>query len=322
MAFNKPYYEIIREERNFVALLYGFLMNPEYLGKFLRGLKGIKGHLLEGSRFESAEVYVEFSYLRDLWNDIGKSQQSNDKKEKLIWDWLEIDTSDRQKLETRIREYCKKEDYKKDLKFCLNLFGSGSQNHVESPSNWRLNELDKFFDKQVNDNKNSEANKILFRKIYFRMCMLKWSFNCKPDLVILLPEKEKYGKGICIEAKWDSRVDKYPSDKGNFSKIFNTGQNDIIHTHPYQGYLKTSDKHTIATSESIKTKYVTQLSLQEYMFNELIEWKNMDFYTLSKDHKKENGVIIWGDVFEGFDIPSEYVEKILKKVPGYNKSKT
>jgi hypothetical protein len=86
------FYEFVREERVFAAVLAHLLMQRDAnLSNFLTM---INARLSEDRRLalgslDEAQIYVEFSFLRDWWDSLGRNQtrsrqQANDEKRAFI----------------------------------------------------------------------------------------------------------------------------------------------------------------------------------------------------------------------------------------------
>ncbi len=179
-----PFWTFNREERNAVAVLFGLLARPGNLEAFTRLLDWHPDDLAD------AEVSVEWTFLRDLWNHHSRNVEPA-------------------ALRTAILDALQPSNAA-ELAACSTLefnthFGavpSPSTAYVQSPSNWSVAR----FDSTIVDNDE-------FRKA----CQFKWAFNIKPDLVVQTPS----GKVLCIEAKWDSSEGSYPAserEKGIFKR--------------------------------------------------------------------------------------------------------
>ena len=174
------YYEINREERNYTAILYTALCQPDNALKFIREACEKEIETL-GPDFG---IYFEYSFLRDLWFIINNDEI----KKNVIRQLLPINKID--------------EILQKPIVEINHKFGTSgcSPNQVETPGNWAITKLSKHF----SDNAD-----------FLKICKFKWSFNIKPDLVIHLDKK----MAICIEAKYESNEGKYPSSSKEI-KIF------------------------------------------------------------------------------------------------------
>lgn len=98
---------------------------------------------------------------------------------------------------------------------------------------------------------------------FLRTCKFKWCFNAKPDLVIQIHPDH----AICIEAKFESSEGTYPSsfkDKEIFTER--------------------------------RLQHVSQISLQQYMFKELLGMKVTHFFLTKRDSTQPNS-ITWNEIF-------------------------
>ena len=171
-----PFWTFNREERNAVAVLFGLLARPGNLETFCGLLGWCPDDLAD------AEVSVEWTFLRDLWNHHSRLVEPSVLRTAIL-DALQPGNA-------------------AELASCSVLefnayFGAvprPSAVYIQSPSNWSVAR----FDTTVRDNDE-------FRKV----CRFKWAFNVKPDLVIQTPS----GKVLCIEAKWDSGEGSYPASE-------------------------------------------------------------------------------------------------------------
>ena len=167
---HQPYYMLCREERNLCAILYHLLLLDNNVNSLLKLAK------IDWTADSTAEIYVEYTFLRDLW----KSVSDHDRKRRFLLDVLGYPEDDG----LRTVSYAKFNEH----------FGAtpkASVKVIQSPSTWSMER----YSKQAHTNER-------FKKISY----LKWAFNAKPDIVVTLP-----GKGtLCIEAKFESRESKYP----------------------------------------------------------------------------------------------------------------
>jgi hypothetical protein len=167
------YCEINREERNYAAILFAALCKPENARRFLEHC-GFEPKL--GPDFG---IYLEYSYLRDLWNEI----DSNEIKKEIIRRNLRI---------KRIDEILKWRPIEINKEFGVS--GDGSPEFVQNPRNWSISKFQKNFKNDSNED-------------FLKICRFKWAFNIKPDIVIHLDKNN----AICIEAKYESYEGSYPS---------------------------------------------------------------------------------------------------------------
>ena len=159
----QPYYLLCREERNLCAILYHLLLLDNNNVNSLLNLAKINW-----TADSTAEIYVEYSFLRDLW----KSVSDHDRKRRFLLDVFGYPEDDR----LRTVSYAKFNEH----------FGAtpkASVKVIQSPSTWSMER----YSMQGHTNER-------FKKISY----LKWAFTAKPDIVVTLP-----GKGaLCIEAKY------------------------------------------------------------------------------------------------------------------------
>jgi hypothetical protein len=164
------YYKINREERNLTAILYHLLLLDDNLKLFL---KKINNNIPIND--SEIGIYFEYSFLRDLWNNI---QNDNDTKRKLILEFLKPVNSDALSNMDIV-------DFNK-------YFGAKSESYIESPGNWSIRNYDKT---------------IIENDEFLEVCKFKWCFNIKPDIVI----HTSNDSAVCIEAKFESKEGQYPS---------------------------------------------------------------------------------------------------------------
>lgn len=171
-----PFWTFNREERNAVAVLFGLLARPGNLDTFARMLEWQPVDLTD------AEVSVEWTFLRDLWNHHRRRVAPAALRAAILDALQPSNMGELQAAST--------------LEFNTH-FGAvprPSAVYIQSPSNWSVAR----FDETIVDNDE-------FR----RTCQFKWAFNVKPDLVLQTPS----GSVLCIEAKWDSGEGSYPASE-------------------------------------------------------------------------------------------------------------
>jgi hypothetical protein len=183
-----------REERNAVAYLYAALLIPANLERF--------SHLVGwDAALDDAELFVEWTFLRDLWNThLGQPEL---RREAIL---QALAPSNRAHLER-----CSIEEFNR---FFIPS-GRVSASDIQSPGRWSVTGLDE----RINDDDE-------FR----RTCMFKWAFNIKPDLVV----DDGRGRLLCIEAKWESSEGSYPTsgaEKAAFARrgCARVGQAELQH---------------------------------------------------------------------------------------------
>lgn len=290
----KHYYEICREERNFAAILYHFLLDKNNLKLFFTSI--LNEDIIEDD-LKCVEIYYEYACLRDIWDKLKEDNNGNQKKGQYIAKFLDLD-----------EKYEKSHFDEKEIIIEFNKqFGAKSEKHIENPGNWKLKDLLRLFEKN--------------QELFLSACMLKWAFNIKPDIVIIIPGKEIVpDKVICLEAKVESSEDKYPSgNKTKFSEKL-TGYKAKNDNKKYNGYL------TESTREKDKY-YVTQTKMQKFLFEEVFEFKkpetkhyiikskpkNKKSGKTTKTEKEQNETIYWEDIFKEMNNTNNFVAKFLKK---------
>ena len=191
MAGLSPNYcEINREERNYAAILFAVLCKPDNAKRFLEQCLPESKPGYGGSDFG---IYLEYSYLRDLWNEI----ESDTIKKKIICHNLKIKGID------AIMDWSAEKINRK--------FGVGrlSDKTVQYPGNWSISKFnDTFEDIEKED--------------FLEICKFKWAFNIKPDIVIHLDRD----RAICIEAKLESGEGSYPTSTAEKTIFKNRGLKD------------------------------------------------------------------------------------------------
>lgn len=191
LNFDAPYYSINREERNLAAIFYHALLIND-------NLKGFLDELNVPFVEEEMAVYFEYSFLRDLWFSINKSD--NQTKRKTILSFLKPEN-------ITWLENCSILDFN-------TWFGAvsvPSRTYIQSPGNWSI---DKY---KLNIHDNRE---------FLEVCKFKWCFNAKPDIVIHVSNK----RAICIEGKFESMEGEYPSKESEKREFRNRGLSFVKQT--------------------------------------------------------------------------------------------
>ncbi|MBW6533749.1 MAG: hypothetical protein K0B11_01955 [Mariniphaga sp.] len=186
LKFNAPYYSINREERNLAAIFYHALLIKDNLKIFIKEL-GIEYPLVE----DEMGIYFEYSFLRDLWFSIDKS--NNLIKRDIILNLLKPEN-------TIYLQNCSIEKFN-------TYFGAvptASRDYIQSPGNWSIDRYNSHI---------SDKNEFL------KICKFKWCFNAKPDIVIHTSNNH----AICIEGKYESGEGEYPSKKSEKMIFKNRG---------------------------------------------------------------------------------------------------
>jgi hypothetical protein len=165
-----PYWTINREERNVVALLYAALLQGDNVYRFLHEVAPD----LPVDRDEVA-VYVEYAFLRDLWNVLPPADPR--RRDFIV---AKLDTADVRALAGA------------DPATWNAHFGGTSTKYWQSPSRWSV----RAFHSSIADNDD-----------FLATCRFSWSFNIKPDLVV----HSTTHHAVVIEAKVESAEGSYPA---------------------------------------------------------------------------------------------------------------
>jgi hypothetical protein len=175
------YLTFVREERHLCALLFHLLLcKGPNLSKFIEiidlalercGLAPVGP--LDAS--ENVHVFAEFAYLRDHWERLADGQRS-----------------------AYLGSLLGRLEHVRDIDLgSLNTDRAGRPlSRIGHPGQWwsvqALHELCP----------RTPEGDAAFREL----CLLKWAFNAKPDLVVLVPDT----RPLCIEAKLFSPASRYP----------------------------------------------------------------------------------------------------------------
>ncbi len=205
MLGQTKFYSFVREERLFCATFAHLLMQKgPNLATFLNLLNNrlTTDLRISTNQLEEAEIYPEFTFLRDHWNDL----KDNEKKRSRIFELLS-------RVEG-LRGY-KSEHFTEIIsEFNGSFMGDRGRrilNDIVYPGQWNVGSLQDTF-----------INKLGATPQVFRdFCKFKWAFNIKPDLVMLIPGS----RPVCIEAKLESREGWYPTanlERRIFDRLFGT----------------------------------------------------------------------------------------------------
>lgn len=208
------YVEYCREERNFVAVLYAQLLHQRRLASFLDALE------LDPTLAEGAKVYVEYAALRDMWYETKAQCRSLD----------ELNARYRRAILLMLGPLGESLSLPEATQAFNEFFlGCGprpvSKEQIQMPSRWN----DRLFVQWRDMAGGSLA-------LAERICLIKFAFNAKPDLVIELSD----GSVVCIEAKLGSGVGRY----------------------------------TVKSEEAGHCMRSSQIHVQEFLFNELLQLKS------------------------------------------------
>ena len=204
---SQQFYRFVREERLFCATLAHLLMQR---GPNLRNfLTLVNDRFPEGSnlpltQLEEAQIYLEFTFLRDSWNSLGKS---NDEKRERIFTLLS-----RVPGLGHYKSECFPGTIPEFNAFFMGPHGARIASDIVYPGRWSVSTLFERFGKDPEEFRN--------------FCRFKWSFNIKPDMVVLLAGSQP----LCIEAKLESREGWYPSSAQEcaiFDSLFRKGERRV-----------------------------------------------------------------------------------------------
>lgn len=263
----KKYYQFVREERLFCGALTHLLMQTgPNLVTFLQlvDAKLPADSHLSGSTLEEAEIYVEFAYLRDYWHSL---EHDNRAKRRLIFNLLS-------RVEG-LRHYQSDSFPNAVTEFNGTFMGAQGKkikNDIASPGRWSVTSLFERFGTRPNE----------FRDF----CRFKWSFNIKPDIVVLLPGS----KPLCIEAKLESKEGRYPT-RSNECDAFD------------EAFDKEEGR-------------VGQIELQQFMFGVLLNDPCQSVFIGRTGASEPNSIFLsWEEVFAQLDLTSSigYVRRLIEE---------
>jgi len=260
------FYKFVREERLFCAVLAHLVMQKgDNLRRFIDLVYSKLGRapFPPNASLEAAEFYLEFSYLRDYWFSLGKD---NHAKRDLIFE-----------LFTRVPalDHLSPSDFPVEISDFNEIFmgprGKQIRRDIVSPGRWDVQSLHGHFKESA--------------EVFHALCSFKWAFNIKPDLVILIPEH----RTICIEAKLESGVDRYPStgaEKALFDSTFGREQ-----------------------------RRVDQVELQKFLFDTLLQNPSDAVLVGRKEPRSgfHDAFLSWREVFDRLDTSSAhiFVQKLI-----------
>ncbi|MBA7619585.1 hypothetical protein ES703_26924 [subsurface metagenome] len=233
---NSSYSAINREERNLAAILYHLLLSNNNLDRFLA--------LIE-CPFDVVEsemgIYLEYAYPRDLWSQI----KDNTTKRGLVLELLQASNMDALQGMSVL-----------EFNRYFGAVPQPSTRYVQSPGLWSVSR----FDRTIEDDDE-----------FLRVCMFKWAFNAKPDIVI----HTSRDRAVCIEAKLESSEGQYPQSGGE-KRIF----------------------------RSRGLEYVSQTNLQRYLMENLLGIDTWFVFLVQKTGQSSDShqLLLWKDVFRSLDL--------------------
>ena len=200
-----PFYRFVREERLFCATLVHLLLQRGRNLKEFLGLVSsrLPGPAIDTSQLEEAEVYMEYTRLRDHWNSLGRD---NTAKRDLIFYLLERAGGLARHLGAVPEGIA---DFNQ---FFMGSRGKRTLRNIAYPGNWNVSVLGQRFKGE--------------QQAFWEFCRFKWAFNIKPDIVVLVPGSAP----LCIEAKLESKEGQYPAssaERAIFDRMFGRGQGRV-----------------------------------------------------------------------------------------------
>jgi hypothetical protein len=208
-GYAAPYSHFVREERHFCAVLAHLLMQR---GDNLRRFVQLISSRLEAegrpslgelttATLDNAEIYLEFAFLRDRWNQFdldrsdGQAARNTKKRAYLFALFARVEGLTMLQaagLPEAVAAF--------NAKF-MGPAGLRVTQDVASPVLWRVPALLTLASEIAAD----EASR---RRIFRDLCRFKWAFRIKPDLVVLIAGLPP----LCIEAKLMSPEGRYPAN--------------------------------------------------------------------------------------------------------------
>ncbi len=189
-----------REERNYAALLYHFLMSSDAA---LQAFLGLFEHSWSGNP-DDIEIYFEYAHARDLWKYASRtdgsktcdSRELNGRRRAAIEHLL--DPEERIGAKTMINDALSKLDGEFEIERFNALFDAKpiSTKSIQMPGRWGKDLLRNL------GHPNEELRNRAWR--------LKWAFNAKADLVIHTGDKAV----LCVELKYESKEGAYRANMG------------------------------------------------------------------------------------------------------------
>jgi hypothetical protein len=243
------YSAINREERNLIAILYHVLLLADNLSRFLTLIHC--PYVVDESEMG---IFLEYAYLRDLWSQI----KDNDTKRGLILALLKPSNVDELRM-VSILEFNR----------YSGAVPQPSTKYVQSPGRWSVPR----FDRTIEDDDE-----------FLRVCLFKWAFNAKPDIVIHTSKEQ----AVCIEAKLESSESQYPQ--------------------------ATVDKRIF---RSRGLSYVKQTILQRYLMEDLLGIETQ-FVLLVQKPGEASGthqLLRWEDAFKSLDMSG--VRRFMHEMAGW-----
>jgi hypothetical protein len=198
----RPFYEFLREERQYCAVLAHLLMSRrDNVSKFV---DLINRYLPETERFADdgeAEIYLEYAYLRDTWDAL-KAELRVEPRRNRATSYDAVNLKKREFVIDLLRRVPSLQGIAGSTlpetammwnEYFMGTAGRRIIREVASPALWSVAGLEEQFGGEPD--------------VFYDLCRVKWSFRIKPDLVVLLPRQ----RPICVEAKMESGEGTYPT---------------------------------------------------------------------------------------------------------------
>lgn len=258
------YYEFVREERYFCTILAHLLMLG---GSNMKSFLDFVGETIDGRSTvqpvdaREAEIYLEFSFLRDRWDSLAKDNKA---RRALILEMLA--------RVPELKSY-RIDDFPESIAdfnaFFIGPTGRRFTRRIASPGRWSIAVLSERFGQD--------------RDVFLGFCKFKWSFNIKPDIVIVV----RGLKPLSIEAKLESGEGQYPTSENErdiFDQLFGTKQGRV-----------------------------GQIELQQFMFTVMLG-ESCDSLLLTRN-PGTGAHVTWQEVFEKLEVGSSigFVRKLIEE---------
>ena len=212
---------IVREERNFAAILFAALQTRTNADIFLRVAYASQCKAVPSIDEDYYGIYFEYGHLRDAWFAAGKS---NSKKLRAILWAIEIIGEERfegieqpakaaKELLGRLSQIMPESgEVPADVASFNRCFVKNpSKSFIQSPQTWQISHIMAALGNKPPDHPLAGIDVNALKLL----AVLAWSFNAKPDLVVHLSRDA----AVCIELKVFSPEGGYSADCKKFGKF-------------------------------------------------------------------------------------------------------
>jgi hypothetical protein len=269
------FHRTVREERLFCAVLFHLLLSSRpNLQTFVDEINGqLPPERALGDIGDDAGIYVEFTFLRDSWNAIGggagpEKEAVNAEKRARIFDIFR-----RSAILAHLTADSLPAAPGAFNQMFMGTRGTLAKSDIVYPGQWSVEALADSFGTDP--------------EVYRELCRIKWSFNIKPDLVVLAPDE----RAICVEAKLESGQGTYPASKKDC---------DIF------------DRVVSGTKDPGR---VRQVELQQFMFETLLAMPCQPVVVGRTQFQKDPGIpfLTWEGLFSRLDRSHSlpFVERLI-----------